>query len=91
MEECIFSLNYEANCKKNEQLSQNRDKRRIESIIKASNMREDTLQKKLVSLLENDPELKVKYHLSSAGKCYSTNAVLKDRPEALKKDVNPMK
>lgn len=45
----------------------------------------------MVSLLENDPELKVKYHLSSAGKYCSTGAVLKDRPEALKKDVNPMK
>ena len=66
MEERIFRLHYEANYKRNEQLSQNRDKKRIESIIKARKIQEDTLHKKLAPLMENDSKLKVKYHLFCA-------------------------
>ena len=66
---------YEANCKWNEQLSQNREGKRIECIIKASKIWKDTLDK-LVHLLEIDPELKVKYHLSCADKYCSTKVVL---------------
>lgn len=80
MKECIFSSYYETNCKSNEPLSQNRDKQRIESIIKADIIWEDTLHMKLAPLLENDPELKLKYHLSCANKYCSTKAVLKEEP-----------
>ena len=90
MEECIFSSYYEADCKRNEQLSQNRFKNRIKFIIKARKIREDTLHKKLVPLLQNDRKLKVKYHLSCADKYFSTKVILKDKP-VQNKDFNPMK
>ena len=90
MEECIFSSYYEADCKRDEQLSQNRFKNRIKFIIKARKIREDTLHKKLVPLLQNDCKLKVKYHLSCADKYFSTKVILKDKP-VQNKDFNPMK
>ena len=93
MEECIFSLHYEANYKRNEQLPQNRDKKRIESIIKVRKIREDTLQKKLAPLMEHDSKLKVKYHLSCALALINIvplNPLFKIS-QRRKKDVNLMK
>ena len=83
MEECICGSYYESNCKRNEQLRDRNkiwDKKNIESIIKASKMREETLHKKSTPLLENNPELEVKYHLSCTDKYCSTKAVLRNEP-----------
>ena len=63
------------------QLSQNSDKKKIEYIVKASKIGEDTLHKKLTPLLENDSVLKVKYLISCTKKYCFTEGVLKDEPE----------
>ena len=85
MKECIFSSCYEANCKKNVQLSQSREKKRIEFIIKTRRVLEVMLHKKLVPLLENDSELKGKYCLYWTVKCCSTKVFLKDKLQSFTK------
>ena len=79
MEGCLFSSYYGAACKGSE-LSQNRDKKRIESIIDASKKREDTLHEKLTPLINSDPDLKVKFHRSCIDKYCSTKTVGKVQP-----------
>ena len=66
---CIFKGFYGEDCDNTTTLSENRDRKRIESIILASKKREDSLHESLSDLLANNPNLKIKYH-SYCGKKY---------------------
>ena len=76
MEECIFSSYYGDECKGNE-LSQNRDHKRIESIISASEKRNDKLHEKLAPSLEADKNVKVKFHYTCVSRYCSTKSLEK--------------
>ena len=73
--ECVFSSYYEFNSKRNKQMSKKKDINTIES-----KLWQERLQKKLASLLENYPKLKVKYLLPCTNKYFFTKAVFKDKP-----------
>ena len=69
MGKCLFRTHYKDTCDKNtSQLTQKRDKKRIESIIKASKIRGDTLHERLSDLLKQDSNLKVDFHYSCVSK-----------------------
>ena len=65
--ECLFRQFYGSECTGGE-LSTNRDNQRILSIIKASEVRNDTLHDVLTPLYEENNNLKVQYHLKCVSK-----------------------
>ena len=84
MDECIFKRFYGKNCD-GQALSENRDRKRIDSIIAASKKREDTLHQTLSPSLEENRKLKVKFHLDCANKYCSTKTLNKTKPPPAKR------
>ena len=81
MGECLFRTHFKDTCDKNtSQLTQNKDKKRIESIIKASKIRGDTLHESLSDLLKQDSNLKVDFHYSCVSKYCSPKTSKKEPP-----------
>ena len=84
MDECIFKRFYGKNCD-GQALSENRDRKRIDSIIVASKKREDTLHQTLSPSLKENLKLKVKFHLNWANKYCSTKTLSKNETSSSKK------
>ena len=84
MGECIFKT-FCGNNSDGKVLSENRDRKRIDSIVVASQRREDTLPETLSPLLDENPNLKVKFHLNCASKYCSTKTLSKTKPPPVKR------
>ena len=77
---CIFKDYYGECCDETVTLSENRDRKRIDSIILASKKREDKLHETLSLLIKDNSNLKVKYHSKCADKYCSTKNMKIPRP-----------
>ena len=84
MDECVSKTFYGKNCD-GKVLSENRERKRIDSIVVASQRREDTLHETFSPLLDENPNLKVKFHLNCANKYCSTNTLSKTKPPPVKR------
>ena len=79
-DECVFRNYYTSECYGN--LSTNRDHKRIDSIIAASKIGNDTLHNTLSPLLAENENLKVHYHNKCVSKYCSTKSLVEKAPPA---------
>ena len=72
---CLFRDIYKEDCSvKLGKLSTNRDRNRVDSIVFASQKREDNLHTELSALLSENPDIKIQYHSSCVSRYCRTNS-----------------
>ena len=73
---CLFRDIYKEDCSvKLGKLSTNRDRNRVDSIVFASQKREDNLHTELSALLSENPDIKIQYHSSCVSRYCSTKSI----------------